>query len=170
MARIYKALLAAAASAAAIAAFGVTAASAASPPAARTGKSGTEHLQLMTTSATASKSSIIATGVFTAAGVDKSGNKIDTITFPGGTFKINHSGVTHGKQNFNPKTCLLTVKETGPYTIGHGTGRYAGIRGHGKATVTILAIAARNSHGKCSMTLPPAAFHQVINASGPIHL
>jgi len=155
MTRIYKVLLAA---------------SAASPPAAGSRVSGTEHLQLMTTSATASRVSIIATGVFTAGGVDREGSKVDTITFPGGTFKINHSGVTPGKQNFNPKTCLLTVKETGPYTIGHGTGSYAGIRGHGKATVTILAIAARNSNGKCSMSRPPTAFHQVINASGPIHL
>ena len=170
MTRLTKALLAAAASAGLITAFGVTAASAASPPAARSRGSATEHLQLMTTSATSSKSSIIATGVFTAAGVDSSGSKVDTVTLPGGTFKINHSGVTHGKQTFNAKTCLLTVSETGRYTLGHGTGRYAGIRGHGRFAFTILAIAARNSHGKCSMTLPPAAFHQVINASGPIHL
>ena len=63
--RIFGAAVAAAA-AAAITVTGVATASAA--PHARPGASGTEHFQIMSTSATSNTSSIIATGVFTAGG------------------------------------------------------------------------------------------------------
>jgi hypothetical protein len=169
MAGNYKALLIVTI-AGAIAVSGATAASAASPGTVRSLASGTEHFHYMTTSATSSKASIIATGVFTGGGVDTSGKTADTVTFPRGTFKINHPGATHGKQTLNPRTCLFTDSETGSYTLGGGTGAYAGISGHGTAVITILAVTARNSAGKCSMTLPPAAWQQVINASGPVHL
>jgi hypothetical protein len=43
--------------------------------------SGTEHFQLMTTSATATTVPVIAYGVFTAAGVDHVGNNVDTLVF-----------------------------------------------------------------------------------------
>jgi hypothetical protein len=39
----------------------------------------------MTTSATAKTISVIATGVFTAGGVDHMGSKVDTLVFPAGT-------------------------------------------------------------------------------------
>jgi len=55
---------------------------------------------------------------------------------PGGTFKISHSP-GKGPQTFNPKTCPLTVNQHGTYTVGHGTGKYKGISGHGKYQVTI---------------------------------
>src|SRR5579871_4708769 len=85
----YKKLLAAAGAAAvagAIALAGVTAASAASPAV-----SGTEHFQFMTTTPTASNASIIATGAFTAGGVDHPGRTTDTLVFPTGSFKVTHS-------------------------------------------------------------------------------
>ena len=56
--------------------------------------SGTEHLQLMSTSATSNKASIVVTGVFTAGGVDVQGNKSDTVKFGNGSFKIAHSNGT----------------------------------------------------------------------------
>jgi hypothetical protein len=130
--------------------------------------SGTEHFQLMTTSATSSESSLIARGVFTAPGVDHSGNKVDTVDFPGGSFKITHSNGT-GTQHFDPKTCLLTVARHGTYKLLGGTGKYAGISGSGKYQFSLLAIGAR-SGGKCTQAKPPVAFHQVINASGPVSL
>ena len=133
-----------------------------------TGVSGTEHFQLMTTSPTSTTSSNIASGVFTAPGVDHSGNKVDTVDFPGGSFQIAHSKGT-GTQNFNPKTCLLTIHQHGTYRITRGTGKFAGISGHGHYRLNILAIGAR-SGGKCSQSKPPVAFHQVINASGPVTL
>ncbi len=163
----YKKLLAAAGAAAvagAIALAGVTAASAASPAV-----SGTEHFQFMTTSPTASNASIIATGAFTAGGVDHPGRTTDTLVFPTGSFKVTHSKPT-GTQTLNPKTCLLTASQTGTYTISGGTGTYHGISGHGTYRAHLLAVAARNAQGKCSTTLAPAAWQQVITASGPVHL
>jgi hypothetical protein len=131
------------------------------------GASGIEHFQLMSTSATATTSSVIAYGVFTGAAVDHQvSGSVDMFVFSNGTIRVHHSAGT-GPQSFNPKTCLLTVNQHGTYRITHGTGKYAGISGHGTYRLRILAIAAR-SGGKCSQSKPPVAFHQVINASGPV--
>jgi len=128
--------------------------------------SGIEHFQLVTTSATATTQPVIATGVFTAGGVDHQGSKTDTFVFPGGSFKVAHSQGT-GTQNLNPKTCLVTVRVHGTYTLSGGTGKYAGIRGHGIYHLSILGIAAR-SGGKCTTHKPPVAWQQIIQASGPV--
>lgn len=172
MPKNYKSLLTTAgitAAACAMAVTGVTVASAASPAGARPGIAGTEHFYAMTTSPTSTQDSAIATGVFTAGGVDMTGRTVDTLKFPRGTFKVNH-GATSGKQTLNPKTCLFTVSETATYTISGGTGAYAGISGQGTAKISILAVASRNSKGQCSQTLTPVAWQQVIEGSGPIHL
>ena len=142
---------------------GLTAASANS-----TGKSGTEFIQLMSTSATSPTESAIVHGVFTDWGVDFSGNKVDTIVLQKGSFKVTHSPGT-GPSQFDPRTCLLTVSEHGTYRIFHGTGRYAGIRGSGTYQFSLLSIAARVS-GKCSQTKPPVAYQLIITASGPVSL
>lgn len=157
----------AAVAAGAIAVSGVAVASAASHTA-RPAASGTEQFQLLNTSPTSSSSSIIARGLFTAGGVDHSGSKVDTAVFPKGTFKITHGKGT-GTQHFNPKTCLMTVSQTGPYTLSGGTGAYAGISGSGTYQVSILVVGAR-SGGTCSKTAPPVAFQQVIRGSGKAHL
>jgi hypothetical protein len=86
-----------------VAGTGLTAASASQVGA--SARSGFEHFQIMTTSETSSRQSIIATGVFTAGGVDHPGARVDTAVFPDGTFKIAHSSGT-GTPHFNPKTCL----------------------------------------------------------------
>jgi hypothetical protein len=132
--------------------------------------SGTENFQLMTTSATSPSLSVIASGVFTAPGVDHESQKGNTatFTFANGTVSLKHSRGT-GKQSMNPKTCLLTVNQHGTYTLTGGTGAYAGITGNGNYQLSILAIGA-SSGGKCSQSKPPVAFHQVINASGPVSL
>jgi hypothetical protein len=130
----------------------------------------TESFQMMTTSGTASSFSVIATGAFTAPGVDhenESGNTA-TFVFSNGTVRVRHSA-GRGQQSFNPKTCLFTINEHGTYRLTGGTGRYAGITGAGTYKLNILAIGAR-SGGKCSQTKPPLAFHQVINASGSVKL
>ena len=132
--------------------------------------SGTEHFQMMSTSATSPTASVIASGVFTAPAADhesQQGNTA-TFTFANGTVSLKHSAGT-GKQSFNPKTCLLTINEHGTYTLTGGTGSYAGITGNGKYQLSILAIGA-SSGGKCVQNEPPVAFHQVINASGPVSL
>jgi hypothetical protein len=167
----YKKLLAAASvivTAGAVAIGGVAAASAS--PTVVPSVSGIQHFQLMTTSATSNRASVIAHGaVFTAGGVDIQGNKVDTVKFPGGTFRIRHSA-GHGPQSFNPRTCLLTVTQRGTYRLSHGTGKFKGISGHGRYLVRILAVGPRNAKGKCSMSKAPTAFQQIINAQGPAHL
>jgi hypothetical protein len=152
----------------AVAATGLTAASASQVGAA--GSSGFEYFQLVNaTVANNAPSSIIARGAFTAGGVDHPGNKVDTVVFPDGTFKIAHSNGT-GTPRFNAKTCLGTFAVNGTYQLSGGTGAYAGIRGHGIYRLNILEVAARNSAGQCSNKLPPTAYQQIIKAQGPVHV
>jgi hypothetical protein len=130
---------------------------------------GIEHFQFMSTSATATRDTVIAHGVFTAGGVDiTTSNTTDTLKFPNGTIRLRHSPGT-GPQSFNPHTCLITVHQHGTYTLRSGTGKYAGISGHGKYRLDILAVGAR-SHGKCTQKKPPVTFELIIRASGPAHL
>jgi hypothetical protein len=137
---------------------------------ARPATSGTETFHLMTTSSTSNTYSIIATGVFTAGGTDVSHNGYDVATLSNGSFRINHPGRGKGKESLNPKTCLFTGNLTARYTLSNGTGAYAGISGSGTAHLSILAVAARNSAGKCSETLKPVAWQETITASGPVRL
>ena len=130
---------------------------------------GTEHIQIMTTSATSNTASTIVWGPVTAAGVDHMGNTVDTLVLPGGTWKVRHSNGT-GPQSFNPKTCLFLVNQHGTYTILGGTGKYKGISGHGTYTASVVGLGAKTKKGVCSQTAPPVAQHQVVNASGPIKL
>jgi hypothetical protein len=130
---------------------------------------GTEHIQIMTTSGTATTASAIVWGVFTAAGVDHMGNTVDTLVLPGGTVKVRHPGGGGPPSTFNPKTCLFTVNERAAFTIVGGTGRYKGVKGHGTALVSVVGLGAKVK-GTCSQTAPPVAFHQVINGSGPVTL
>jgi hypothetical protein len=162
-----KIITSAAVAAAAAALLGGTGMAAASSHAAA---SGTESFQMMTTSATSPTASVIASGVFTAAGTTNPNAKGDnaTFVFPTGTVSLKHSAGT-GKQSLNPKTCLLTVNEHGTYKLTGGTGAYAGITGKGTYKLSILAIAAR-SGSKCSESKAPLAFHQVIDATGPVSL
>lgn len=130
-----------------------------------TAVSGAENFQMMTTSVSGSPS-VIASGLFTQAGVDHEDQQNNTATFvfSNGTVKVKHSAGT-GQQSLNPKTCLLTINFHGTYKLVGGTGKYAGITGSGTYKLNILSIGAK-SGGTCSKTQPPVAFHQVINASG----
>ena len=125
-----------------------------------------DFIQIMTTSATSNNLSAIENGVFTGAGVDHSGNTVDTLVFPGGTYKAWHGSGT-GTQTLNPKTCLLRVNLHGTdYAFG-GTGKFRGIRAHGTWQASVLAIFPR-SGGKCSTTKVPLAYQQIITGSGVI--
>jgi hypothetical protein len=150
--------LAVAAAAAAVGGTGIAVAST------HSGTTGPENFQMMTTSATGSNDSVIASGLFTAGGVDHEGRSTATFVFSNGTVTVKHSRGT-GTQTLDPKTCLLTVNLHGTYTLTGGTGAYAGITGGGKYKLNILAIGAK-SGSTCSQKLPPVAFHQVINATG----
>jgi hypothetical protein len=130
---------------------------------------GTEHVQIISTSPTSPLASVIVWGPVTAAGVDHQGNTVDTVVFPGGTWKVQHSNGT-GPQTFNPKTCLFTANQHGTFKVLGGTGKYKGISGHGTYTVSVVGIGAKTKKGACSQTAAPVAQHVVVNASGPIKL
>src|SRR5437879_1335760 len=112
MRRIITSALTAAAAAAVVGGAGLAAAST------HAAVSGTENFQMMTTSATSSTASVIASGVFTAPAVDHENHSNNTakFVFSNGTVSVKHSPGT-GKQSFNPKTCLLTVNLHGTYKI-----------------------------------------------------
>jgi hypothetical protein len=97
------------------------------------------------------------------------GATTDIFKFPTGTFKVKHHERAM-EEAVNSKTCLFTISGTGTYKLSDGTGSYAGISGHGKYVLRILAVAARNSKGKCSMKATPVAWQQVIRAQGPVKL
>jgi hypothetical protein len=130
---------------------------------------GTEHIQIMSTSPTSSTASAIGWGVFTTAGVDHMGNTVDLLVFPGGSFKVKHSAGT-GPQSFNPKTCLFQAHQHGTYTVFGGTGKYKGITGHGNYVVSVVGLGVKTKKGVCSQTAPPVAQQLVIDATGPVTL
>jgi hypothetical protein len=150
----------------------LTAAGGASLAAASTAaaRSATLHLQFMSTSPTSNTDTVIATGLVTAGGTDVEGaHNVGVLRLPGGTIRARHSAGT-GPQSFNPRTCLLTVSLHGTYKLLGGTGRYAGITGHGTYRLSILGVAARTSKGTCSQAKPAVAWEMIIGASGPATL
>ena len=128
----------------------------------------TEYISIVNSSATSSHESIILTGAFTAGGTDISGNSVDLVKLPLGTFKINHKGSDVSK--LNAKTCLQTVKGTGTYKILDGTGLYKGLTGSGKYKLSISVVAARTSGGKCSQNAAPVAYQFAVAAAGPVSI
>lgn len=131
--------------------------------------SGTEHFSLMTTQPAGSSYAVIATGVFTAGGIDVAGSPTDTIKLPGGTFKINHGGQLHVvKQQFNPVTCLGVFEATAKIKLGRGTGKYARITGSGSATINDVGIGRRTKTGACNVNANPAVNEETITATAQI--
>ncbi len=129
-----------------------------------------EHFQEVISSLTSTKGPLLAYGAFTAGGTDVAHNSSDhTFKFPGGSFLVTVRAVG-GHQHINKSTCLFTATQHATYKISHGTGQYAGINGSGHATLSVLAIAARDSNGACSMTKTPHAQQTIIRAQGPVTL
>ena len=89
-----------------------------------------------------------------------------TITFPGGTIVLSHRQVT-GSSRFYPGGCLSVVSQTGSYRIVRGTGRYAGISGHGTYQLSLEIVAARVG-GHCSSARPPRGQQELLRLSGPV--
>ena len=172
--RTHVKLTLAATAAAITAAAGVTAgiaAASASPAAghAAPAASGTEYIQVMSAVTGPGAASVIARGVFTTAGqVRLSDARTATITFPGGTVVLSHRPA-HGSQRFFPASCLSLVSQSGSYQLVRGTGRYAGISGHGTYQLSLEMVGAR-VHGQCSSARPPLAQQELLTLSGPARL
>lgn len=126
-----------------------------------------EHIVLMGTSVTSSVDSVIATGAFTAGGSINLGANTGKVTLGGGTLTLVPK-FGPSKQKFSKATCLLTITGRGSYTLGHGTGAYAGVTGSGRFTIVNHQVNARVG-GKCS-TRKAVAFQGVITMTGPVHL
>jgi hypothetical protein len=146
---------------------GGTAASAA--PRTPSAVEGTEYVQIMSASTTGGPAGAIARGVFTAAGQANVGSgKVGTLVFPGGTITLNHR-VGHQAGQVDPRTCLNLISQSGTYQITGGTGRYAGISGHGTYQLSLEFISAR-AHGQCTSGGPPVAQQELLRLSGPVRL
>jgi hypothetical protein len=127
----------------------------------------TEHFQDVSASLTSSTSPVAAYGAFNAGGTDtQTGNNTDIFTFPGGSFVVKHK-VTHSHSRFSNRNCAGTQRQRGTYKISHGTGKYAGISGHGRFRLRVLIVARHTSRG-CSGK--PLAVQVIIRAHGPVTL
>jgi hypothetical protein len=121
----------------------------------------------MSASVAPGPASVIARGAFTAAGQVRLGNaRVSTIRFPGGTIVLSHRQA-HGSERFSPASCLSLVSQSGSYRIVRGTGRYAGISGHGTYQLSLEIVAAR-AGGRCSSARPPLAQQELLRLSGPV--
>jgi hypothetical protein len=170
--RTRMAVLAGAGAAAAAAIVGLAVPAGAAPVAAGPAVvKGAEHFQIMSTSTTSNKSSIITWGVFTAAGVDIQGSgTVDTVVLPKGSFKVVHTNPQGG--TFNPKTCFFQFNGKGTFKLTGGKGIYKGISGSGKFTVSVIGIGPKLKNGTCnpSQNAAPIAQHTQINAAGTVKL
>jgi hypothetical protein len=128
-----------------------------------------EHLRIMSTKAASRRLSVIATGAFTAGGYDKPARTIDTIVLPGGTFTFKHVS-TSFSGTANPKTCLITETQKGTFTLGGGTGKYAGIHGSGTYVTSIVAVATKNHAGQCKHLQAPHTFQGTTTATGTVRM
>ncbi len=129
-----------------------------------------EHFQEMVASPTSNKAHVIAYGAFTAAGVDtQHNNNTDTFKFPGGSFLVTPK-FTSPNEHLNKATCLLTENLRITYKISRGTGKYAGITGSGRATISDVEITARDSHGACSVGKTLLAQQVFVRGHGPVTL
>ncbi|HEV2451687.1 MAG TPA: hypothetical protein VGS62_07155 [Streptosporangiaceae bacterium] len=126
-----------------------------------------ELLRIMNTTATSVRLSVIATGAVTAGGYVIPAAVTDVVVFPRGTFTFRHVRRS-GTAAFNSHTCLLTETLRGTFTLGEGSGRYAGIRGSGTFVTSIVAVTARNRAGRCTHLQAPATYQEITTASGTV--
>jgi hypothetical protein len=171
-----RAALAAMTGAAAAAVIGLAVPASAAPAAVRPAAvSGTEHIQIMSTSPTSNKLSVIIYGAITAAGTDTEPNNsgptsTSVFTFPGGSFKVTHTNPSGG--SFNPKTCLFIFNGKGTFKLSGGTGKYKGISGKGTFTLSVIGMGPKLKSGACNPNpnAIPVALHQQVNATGSVKL
>jgi hypothetical protein len=126
-----------------------------------------EHLRIVSTQAASRRLSVIATGAFTAGGYEIPRHGGGVIVFPGGRLTLRLSENT-GSGSAGSSTCLFTQTARGSFTIGHGTGRYAGITGSGKVRASSIAITAKSAAGKCIHLNDPATYQAITTANGSI--
>lgn len=151
---------------------GVGVADAAAGTAAASSRRGTEYFALMV-STTATRASIIATGLFTDGGTIPLSAwapkpATTTITLGRGTIRL-HETPGSITDKLDGATCLETARARGSYKLSRGTGRYTRISGSGRYTATGRLVFGRTAGGACA-TWRPIADQLVIALSGPVTL
>jgi hypothetical protein len=102
---------------------------------------------------------------------DASHDDYDVLYLAHGTLRLTHPDknskfVAH----VNPKTCYGTFTLTGKYTVGHGTGRYKHVTGHGKYKGVGYVLASRTKGGACNENAEPKTELFTVQGHGPISL
>ena len=134
------------------------------------GTAGAEHFTFLSTSVSADRFSVIATGVFTAGGTATPLAGTDTLKFPNGTIDVTSKSTGKPVTTGNTKTCYESLSQRGTYTLAGGTGTYAGITGSGSFTLSIRQVGPV-TNGKCdTKTSKRVASQGIITASGPVSL
>jgi hypothetical protein len=144
---------------------GLTLASASASPAAVP----VEHFRIISTAATSTRLSTLATGDFTAGGYEVPGNVVsgyatDKTVLSGGTFRVRRHVTSETLPV--PAGCLFSESQRGTYSLSHGTGAYRGISGSGTFNITITAIYARLASGGCGTRF--AVFQQLTYEGGTV--
>jgi hypothetical protein len=135
----------------------------------------TEEFQVASTSP-AGPGSIILTGVVDAGGVEHPGRAIDSASFAGGGFRIDHSS-GRPTERFDAATCVGTISQAGAFEVIDGTGRFAHLSGTGRYVFRATYTSARDAAG-CNpeemtayienidgiLRLTPAAAHRLAAA------
>lgn len=132
----------------------------------RASHTATEYFQL---AGNGVRMTVVAHGAFTGGGRDVPRSNYDVLYLGGGTVRIVHPDkASHFTSHVNPKTCFATLTITGPYELRNGSGRLAGVTGHGKYTAHGQVILPRTKTGSCNERSQPKAETLVINANGPV--
>jgi hypothetical protein len=125
-----------------------------------------EQFQIISTSPSAKKLSIVATGVFTDGGI-LSGNLIEGgvghAALRDGTFRMIFDKGSSAI-GYTPGLCKSQEQGTGTYELRGGSGRYARISGSGKFTIAATTLYRRNSRGRCTSSV--AAYQEIITGRG----
>jgi hypothetical protein len=128
---------------------------------------GIEHVQIMSASTSPGPASAIAYGAFTAGGTARIGSApAGELLFRGGTIRLRHHA-GRPTVHFSPVTCLTMISQPGTYAITGGTGRYAGISGHGTYQLSFTFIGARGPGG-CTAKGAPVAQQELLRLAGPV--
>jgi hypothetical protein len=102
--------------------------------------------------------------------VDPNGD-FKKVTLKQGGFLVDGTALNkklnNAKPTINRSNCSLSFSGTGPTTIGHGTGAYAGISGNVAITVTFAEIGKKTAKG-CSLNGNGLAGYQSITGSGSV--
>ena len=115
--------------------------------------------------------SVVAHGAFAGGGRDVALSQSDVMHLGGGTLTIRHPDrESTFTDKVDPKTCFVAFAITGRYTLGRGTGKYAGVTGSGTYKVSEQGFLKRTKSGTCSQTAAPTIEVGFVRAHGPVTL